>query len=177
MANYIQNKLKVTGSDRAINEFFDSIKSVGKTQEEARTIDFEKIVPPPYLVNNDRSIRWHYDNWGTKWNSYDNYDKRDSYDTIYFKTAWSNVLNLIKILSDRFPNLELEYSFFDEDFGANVGFYKLKNGEELEVNTPEHFTKEAYDMALDIAKAKPEDFRLVFNKKQNNYVYYEEDCI
>lgn len=176
MANYVQNRLKVIGSDKEINEFFDSIKSVGETPEEARTIDFNKIVPPPYLVNNEKKIRWHYENWGTKWNSYDNYDKRDSYDIIYFKTAWSNVLNLIKLLSIDFPNIELEYSFFDEDFGANVGFYKLKNGEVLDINTPEHFTKAAYDLALDIANAKPEDFRLVFDNNKNNYTYYE-DCI
>lgn len=176
MANNIQNKLKAIGSDREINDLFDSIKSLGETVNDARTIDFSKIVPPPYLVNNERQIRWNYENWGTKWNSYDNYDKRDTYDTIFFKTAWSNVLNLIKILSLNFPKMAFEYSFFDEDFGANVGFYKIKNGEVLEVNTPEHFSKEAYDMALNIAEAKPEDFGLIYDENQNNYTYYDE-CI
>lgn len=173
MSNYVQNKLKVIGSDKEINEFFDAIKSVGKTPEDTRTIDFNKIVSSPAFANSDEQISWCYKNWGTKWNSYDNYDKRDSYDTIYFKTAWSSVLKLIKLLSVSFPNLELEYSFFNEDFGANVGSYKFKNGEILHLSSPEHFTKEAYDMALDIAKAKPEDFRLVFNEKQDNYTYYE----
>lgn len=172
MPNYVQNRLKVIGSSDEVKELFDYIKCVSKTPDESRTIDFNKITPSPYFATSKGQIDWCYENWGTKWNSYDNFDKRDSHDTIYFKTAWSNVLNLIKQLSARFPKVGLEYSYFDEDLGTNVGFYKIKSGEVFFMNIPELFTKEAFDMALDIAKAKPEDFELVFDKDFNNYTYY-----
>lgn len=178
MANNIQNKLKVIGTDKEINDFFDSIKSIGDTVEDARTIDFNKIIKQPILKNTEDEIHWCYKNWNTKWNSYNNYDDRDTYDTIYFQTAWNNVLGLIKTLSVRFPNLDFEYSYFDEDLGVNVGFHKIKKGNSIFQDCPENFSKEAYELAFNIAKAKPSDFGLKFDCTINNYVdIYESKWI
>lgn len=178
MPNNIQNKLKVIGTDKEINDFFDSIKSIGDTVDDARTIDFDKIIKKPIFKDSEDEIHWCRVNWNTKWNSYNNYDDRDTYDTIYFQTAWSNVLALIKTLSIRFPHLYFEYSYFDEDFGANVGFHKIKKGNSIFQDCPENFSKEAYDLAFNIAQAKPNNFGLKFDSKTNNYIYIdEEECI
>lgn len=91
---------------------------------------------------------WCIANWGTKWNAYE-CDIEDTEDTIYFCTAWRGVPVLIEMLSVRFPEVEFEYYYADEDFGNNVGAYTFKNGEKAK-NIPENRSKEAYDLACEI---------------------------
>lgn len=53
--------------------------------------------------------RWSLLNWGTKWNSYDH--KKQSNNAYIFYTAWSPVPNLIKLISKKFPNVEVFYEW------------------------------------------------------------------
>ena len=99
------------------------------------TFDFNKIVPMPenifrgplgekeremYGANNwyDWS-RW---NWGTKWNSYDGewYEEGAS---IQFNTAWSTPEPVYLALIKKFPNLDFNVEFADEDMGFNCGTF------------------------------------------------------
>lgn len=91
---------------------------------------------------------WSIKNWGTKWNAY-KCDLEDKENIIYFLTAWNGVPKLIEMLSFKFPEVELEYYYADENFGYNVGVYKFKNGDKIK-RAIEGGTKEAYDLACEI---------------------------
>lgn len=98
-----------------------------------RTFDFNKIVPMPEdifrgpLGEKEREMYgennwydWSRRNWGTKWNSYDGewYEEGTS---IQFNTAWSTPEPVYLALAKKFPNLDFEVKFADEDMGYNCG--------------------------------------------------------
>jgi hypothetical protein len=91
---------------------------------------------------------WQTDNWGTKWNAYDQYSNDDA--VIEFNTAWSTPYSLLVNLSKKYPQVTFEVEYADEDFGYNVGRFVLLNGEVIEQNIPDGGTQEAIEMAMDI---------------------------
>ena len=112
---------------------------------------------------------WAIDNWGTKWNAYNQSPPRE----ILFDTAWSGVPGLVGKLSEQFPNVELSYEFADEDIGYNVGEYTFKNGSIVD-NSPANNSKKAYEMGFRLKNYTDEDrkdFR--YNEKTNTYQYIE----
>lgn len=68
---------------------------------------------------------WNCANWGTKWN-------RQSVDTSSgyweFDTAWSTPLQLVSILSQKYPSEIFTVEYADEDIGSNCGKYQIQNG-------------------------------------------------
>ena len=62
---------------------------------------------------------WSVKNWGTKWNACNTIFAEDCPEEIQFDTAWSDVRNLILKLSEKYPELEIEYDYAEEQ----VGFY------------------------------------------------------
>lgn len=85
-------------------------------------------------LHEDGSVCWYgwsTRNWGTKWNGYDLQgptaleDGRLEY---CFDTAWSHPFPVIEALSKSFPQTELEVEWADEDFGNNVGRYRIIDG-------------------------------------------------
>lgn len=62
---------------------------------------------------------WRIKNWGTKWNAVDAAVYEN--ETIEFDTAWSAPLSVISALSAKFPNVEFDYKWSDEDIGQNCG--------------------------------------------------------
>ena len=91
---------------------------------------------------------WQTNNWGTKWNAYDQHEVNE--DCIEFNTAWSTPFDLMVSLSKLFPDVTFKVEYADEDLGYNVGNYTLLNGEEVEENVPEGGSIEALEMAIDI---------------------------
>jgi hypothetical protein len=91
---------------------------------------------------------WARDAWGTKWNAYSQ-ELRDNGD-IKFETAWCTPEKVMIALSVRFPDVEINVRYADEDFGYNVGEYTYKNGEMVYSDVPEGGTEEAYEMAAEI---------------------------
>lgn len=71
---------------------------------------------------------WCTENWGTKWNSYDN--KQIDVDTIRFSTAWNSPEKVIAQLAKMYPNAEIEHWWADEDMGYNTGYAKYSAGKE-----------------------------------------------
>lgn len=88
---------------------------------------------------------WSCDNWGTKWNACDCYVGESE---IEFATAWSNVAELMAVLSEQHPDYEFYYEYADEDMGYQVGNIRLKGGEVLGSNVYEGGSKEAYEQAF-----------------------------
>ena len=91
---------------------------------------------------------WSIEHWGTKWNSYSGDLINDN--QITFLTAWSRPENIIHRLSEMYPDLTIEHSWADEDFGYNCGKAKYAAGGEIECYIPEGGTDEARDLASDI---------------------------
>lgn len=191
MPNHITNRLKINGSQKEINEVLEFIK-IDKSQcgdeiEGIGTIDFNKITPMPKWVHRGNLTKedelkygaeycwyeWCCNNWGTKWNAYDQKDIRTKDNVIYFKTAWNNVLDLMQKLARIFPNIEFEYSYCSEDYGCNLGKYVLKDTEVINSYLPQERSKEAFELVFDIECCKPEDIYLEFDAESGTYIYNE----
>ena len=74
---------------------------------------------------------WAIHNWGVKWNASDTeeYDYNNMAE-LYFTTAWYGVPMLIEKLVKKYPNLQFEYKFADENAGYNCAIGgSLGNGE------------------------------------------------
>lgn len=185
MPNYITNRLVIEGEEKEVNEVLEFIKvdelGIG-------SIDFNKITPAPKWVCQRNLGReemekygrencwheWNLKNWGAKWNATEQKDRRNTENTIYFTTAWNGVSTLMQKIAWIFPNVEIEYSWCDEDFGCNLGRYRFKDTEILEEYLPSSRLKQAYDLALDITQGTAEDYDLKFNEETNEYEHIEE---
>lgn len=144
--------------------------------------DFDKIIKHPDCdeyndIPSQEAVRnhanwwmtWNRNNWGTKWNGY-------SYETIQFgiytfETAWSGVPRLMQELSRQNPEIEIEYTYADEDTGCNVGKFKFKDGQITSQFLPSNCSKEAYDIAFDLRPYNSEYYELV----DGNYQYKNEE--
>ena len=111
---------------------------------------------------------WCLDNWGTKWNAYGQKIIRDN--LIEFETAWSNVIDLMKMVSAKFPKVSFYYEWADEDTGANCGWYTLHEGDVIDEYLPKNGTKEAYDMSFKIHPDDKRHYKLI----DGNYEYDED---
>jgi len=74
---------------------------------------------------------WRSENWGTKWNAYDQPDEGFPVGTTEFRfdTAWASPYELITILSEKLPGVTFMVSYADEDIGRNCGKYEITAGE------------------------------------------------
>lgn len=111
---------------------------------------------------------WRIHNWGTKWNAYD--QSFEEPNILWFNTAWSGVVELIHKLSEKFPNVEFDYSYADEDTGCNTGRGIIKNGVS-EVHSLPSQSNEAYELAFELRPDKKEYYELT----DGGYKYKEED--
>ena len=98
---------------------------------------------------------WCVANWDTKWNANDCYSLDEH--SIEFQTAWSTPERIIKTLSEKYPSLEFEVSYADEDFGYNVGKYTYQDGEIIEIYLPDGGSPEANKLAEEILGYSPEE--------------------
>lgn len=117
---------------------------------------------------------WCNKNWGTKWNAYDCVPAGPDADTLTFNTAWSDVSELMGILSEKFPDAELAYRWADEDIGFNVGERVFKNGEIIDYDIPEGGSREAYEMAAGIMGVDLKEYDLYLSNDGSTYEYIED---
>jgi hypothetical protein len=89
---------------------------------------------------------WRVEEWGTKWNSYENAQLDDN--AISFQTAWASPLTVIKKLSKLFPTVRIELNYADEDLGSNCGFVIFEKGKEIDSAT--YGDEEGVEFACDV---------------------------
>jgi hypothetical protein len=111
---------------------------------------------------------WCVENWGTKWNAYDQTLKNGN--EVWFTTAWSGATNLICSLSKVFPDVEFEYSYADEDTGCNTGAGSILNGIAT-MRFPDNYSSEAYELCFELIPENKEYYKLT----DSGYEYIEED--
>lgn len=90
---------------------------------------------------------WSCENWGTKWNSYDN-EQVDA-DTILFSTAWSNPEPIMLKLSEMYPEATIEHWWADEDMGSNDGRRVYRGGKIVEGDYCDTCSNEAYETYME----------------------------
>ncbi len=111
---------------------------------------------------------WSNANWGTKWNAYSVSDWEDN--IITFQTAWSGIVKLIGMISEKFPETIIKYLYASEDTGYNVGSFIIQNGIIIEDNSPEDASNKAYEIYLEL-NPNCDYIKLVDEK----YVYVDEE--
>ena len=114
---------------------------------------------------------WCCDNWGTKWNACETAWIADN--IVEFETAWSFCEPVIKKLSELYSDVEISFSYADEDAGSNTGdgLYIAGNGVDCEY--PDTASNRAYEIFLDL---HPEyEGELVLDPDTNKYHWVEDD--
>lgn len=94
--------------------------------------------------------QWSYKNWGTKWNAYDCEPANVEDRSLCFHTAWDGVPKIITKIAEQFPDVDIVYSWADEDIGRNVGILVFEAGKETGSVLPENGSKQAFEMAAEI---------------------------
>lgn len=87
-------------------------------------------------------------NWKGKTRVYD-VEQIEGY-KFTFLSAWASPFSAMKLISRLHPEVEISVRYFDDDFGANVGEYKLSKGRLVYKNKPKSYTEESYMLAIDI---------------------------
>lgn len=172
MPNYIQNRLTFKGSNSKIKELFNLVKG------ENSLFDFNKIIPMPKKAidsfgdygDNPYWYSWSIENWGVKWNAGETDDLRNSENVRYFQTAWNCPYNVILELASKYPELEIELMWADEDASYNTGLIVFKGGKEYSVHQPDGGSMEGYDFYFELHPDRKEDYIFV----DGNHEYKEE---
>ena len=115
--------------------------------------------------------QWCQKEWGTKWNAYSFGDDRDTETIVYFDTAWAAPKELMRLLSEQFPDVKICLTWADEDTGSNAGRMEFQAGKELVKFEPESQSKEAYDIAFEMRPDYQTDYQLI----DGQYEYVEDD--
>jgi len=151
----IPEELKNTSSPTRIVSNEELKKWVDR-RDKGELTDYELLCMPMTEKRSKQLIKkygadnwydWCCDNWGTKWGSCDD---ENCGDTIELTTAWNTPTAAMIVLSKLHPQVEILVRYFDEDFGSNVGEYKLLAGKFTYINRPKDCTEESYRLAIDI---------------------------
>lgn len=95
---------------------------------------------------------WSLEHWGVKWNACD--ARRDG-NIIIFETPWEGVPRLMLMVSEKFPQVVMDYEFADEDFGYNTARYTFVAGEVVAEYEPEDNTIESRQLSKSILGWEP----------------------
>jgi hypothetical protein len=136
---YDAQELKIITNDLTENE-----RNWGISRGLTKALSYEYIKK----FGTDNWYDWQTRNWGTKWNAYEQISLDEN--TIEFDTAWSTPLQAMVHLSKKYPQVEFQVEYADEDFGYNVGTYLLINGTIENQNIPDGGTQEAVELAMEI---------------------------
>lgn len=182
----IINELKTTGF---LGTEKTKIELTEKTLKE--TIDFLKY-------NTMTQYDWQVNNWGTKWNAYNQSIEVDGIIlveehisseetimkkterqtettgtemTINFSTAWSPPYDLMHLLSKK-EKCVLQYEWIEEQGAACLGKETIESGIVTDCYKPDPWSKEAYELMFEWWGNGDE---FIWNDETGEYEYIEED--
>ena len=95
---------------------------------------------------------WSMEHWQTTVNAS---DARREGNIIEFETVWLGVPRLMRMVSEKFPNVTLNYEFADEYFGYHVGRYTFVAGIIMAAYEPADATIEAKQLAKSVLGWEP----------------------
>lgn len=115
---------------------------------EATDLDFNKFVPQPDDLSKWEKgmgmpgwYNWRVENWGTKWNAYEIEVEGDNGwgEAVYhFDTAWAPPLPVVLAMSEKFPDIEFQLTYFESGMEFN-GILRCKAGEILRQDEGKYF--------------------------------------
>ena len=133
MPNHCYNKISIHGDEAS--------KIASELKSEDTVFDFSKVLPEPDYdkvevkstfpkedeKDNFRMPKWwdwRVQNWGTKWNSYDDSVEIIDDETVEytFSTAWSPPEPVIEKLREQYPDVQIT-AFYDEPGMEIAGYY------------------------------------------------------
>ena len=163
MPNHVTNELHFHHCTE--DRFHEILKDIQSDEAGLGSIDFRKLIPEPEgLYMGDLGIEemkrykdnnwydWRTKNWNTKWNAYGFEVPTYSGDTgtMTFLTANCSPFRVLFKLSEKYPDVEFELRYADEDLGYNVGEISFIAGELIDDNSPQEGTAVAQELAADI---------------------------
>ena len=163
MPNHVTNELHFHHCTE--DRFHEILKDIQSDESVLGSIDFRKLIPEPEgLYMGDLGLEemkrykdnnwydWRMKNWNTKWNAYGFETPTYSGDTgtITFLTANGSPFRVLFKLSEKYPDVEFELRYADEDLGYNVGEITVYAGELIDDNSPQEGTAVAQELAADI---------------------------
>lgn len=163
MPNHVTNELHFHHCTE--DRFYEILKDIQSDEAVLGSIDFRKLIPEPEgLYMGDLGLEemkrykdnnwydWRMKNWNTKWNAYGFEAPSYSGDTgtITFLTANCSPFRVLFKLSEKYPDVEFELRYADEDLGYNVGEISFIAGELIDDNSPQEGTAVAQELAADI---------------------------
>jgi len=138
--------MAVNGELEAVHEFF--MNHLTENNNGDSYFDLNTFVPMPEELattkspvdnpNSDanRALRkvygydnwydWKINNWGTKWNTYDNYIDHDN-NAISFQTAWNVPYKVFEVMAEMYPELHFHMEIVEEG-GYFAGTVDIKDG-------------------------------------------------
>ena len=133
MPNHCFNKIIIYGDEAS--------KIASELKSEETAFDFSKVLPEPdydkievkptFPKEDEKDDfrmpkwwDWRIQNWGTKWNSYDDYVEIVDDETVEytFSTAWSPPEPVIAKLREQYPDVSIT-AFYDEPGMEIAGYY------------------------------------------------------
>lgn len=163
MPNHVTNKLLFHPcTEQRFNEILADLQKEGA---EPGSIDLGRIIPEPEgLFMGDLGVEemkkykdnnwydWRIKHWNTKWNAYGFEPPTFSGDTgtMTFRTANCSPFPVIFRLSKKYPDVEIDLRYADEDIGYNVGEITVCAGELIDDNSPQYGSATAQELAADI---------------------------
>ena len=137
MPNWVNNYLKITGSEAELTRF---IAKCFSEVESGPQLDFDRLIPMPapikesvfrdggvVMIGSEASFPdwyvWSVENWGTKWNAcYTEFTHSSNVISLSFRTAWSIAWPIYEAIAERFPLLMIEGEILQEmsEFGGHV---------------------------------------------------------
>ena len=161
--NHVTNKLLFHPcTEKRFNEILADLQKEGA---EPGSIDLGRIIPEPEgLFMGDLGVEemkkykdnnwydWRIKHWNTKWNAYGFEPPAFSGDTgtMIFRTANCSPFPVIFKLSQKYPDVEIDLRYADEDIGYNVGEITVCAGELIDDSSPQYGSATARELAADI---------------------------
>lgn len=115
---------------------------------------------------------WSVKNWGTKWNSYSNSYNEET-KILSFQTAWGAPHEIVKKLSEMFPDVTIRHGWADENLGANCGVRTYLDGDVIHEYIPEG--KEALEFSAYTWGCDLGDVCMLLNATETDYIDVEDE--
>lgn len=159
MPNWVNNTITITFNNEKEKDDF-----IKKHFNEKGDFDFKTIIPMPDNIyqgclNNKNYERykennwmdWSIENWGVKWNACNTeYTENENVLHIYFNSPWYEPINIYQKLFDLYPNNKIEVKFAEEEVAYYCGKYTNIPGEEPNIELYPKYSKEAYDLYIEL---------------------------
>lgn len=162
MPNWVRNEITINGPEGSVKALLK------KTATKESRFDFNGLVPMPAhiykgLLSSEERARygddnwydWSYKHWGTKWNAADAAVMYHGGETAFvdFETAWCAPIPIYEAIRKKFPDLDVQARYADEDIGSNCGTWH--NGELEKIEEPQR----AFEFACDVWGYDPDELR------------------